>query len=318
MMLRFSAFPWLLLASSQAFSPALRRTPPRVSPLQAADGAPQYDKIDAVLETAEKVAEGTYMLHVKVVPSDDVTLDYQPGHVLALELEDTSDDAVQSEDAKTNGGWMRGPYTVSRSTADSVDIMIRVVGKKSRAFAQADAGTPVRLGGKFKIPILEGIDRENVRKVVLLSTGVGVGPCVGAVEMALQQDASFPPIALFASYRESGDVAYRAHLDDLAQQYPTKFCWTPVITCENGRLSKNEDNMRLVTASMEDFGIADTHYHLIGNAQMVNEWKEGLQQAAVPGERVTVEQYFNHKAAPDEKAIATIASAIASACAVQV
>jgi ferredoxin-NADP reductase len=311
-----SAVPLLLLLSpTEAFSPALQRTPPRVSALRAADGAPQYDKIDAVLEEVEQVADGTYMLHVKV-PSDAVTLEYQPGHVLALEVKDTSNEAVQSEDAQTNGGWMRGPYTVSRSTPDSVDILVRVVGKKSRAFAHADAGTSVRLGGKFKVPILEGVDR-NVQKVVLLSTGVGVGPCVGAIEMALHQEASFPPIALFASYREAGDVAYREHLDDLARQYPTKFAWTPVITSENGRLSKNEDTMLAVAETIEDFGIADTHYHIIGNAQMVNEWKEGLRQAAVPDERVTVEQYFNHKAATDEKATATIASAIASACAVQ-
>ena len=320
MLLRFLALN-VLLASSNAFSPSTtslsfrqQKQSQRVSQLNAADGAPQYDKVDAVLRDAEKVAEGSYMLHVTVPSDANVKLDYQPGHVLALELEDTSGDL--NDDAKNNGGWMRGPYTVSRSTHDSLDVMVRVVGKKSKAFAESTPGTPVRFGGKFKVPILEGINKEEAKKVVLISTGVGVGPCVGAIELALQ-DESFPPVALFASYRETEEVAYREHLDELSQQNPTKFEWKPVVTSQTGRLSKSKDNMSMVTASIKDLSISDTQYHLIGNGQMVNEWKEGLEKAGVPGERVTVEQYFNHKADTDVNVIETIASTIMSSCAVQ-
>lgn len=316
MMLRIIALN-LLLASSSAFLPAANlpfqlKPHQRVAQLQAADGAPQYDKIDAVLQNAEKIADGTYMLHVQV-PSGGVTLDYKPGHVLAFEMEDNSGEL--NDDAKNNGGWMRGPYTVSRSTEESLDVMVRIVGKKSKAFSESEPGTPVRVGGKFKVPILDGINKEEVKKVVLLSTGVGVGPCVGAIELAMQ-DASFPPITLYASYRETGEVAYREHLDEMSQQHPVKFDWKPVITSETGRLS-SEENMEMLTASIEGLGISDTHYHLIGNGQMVSEWKEGLKEAGVPEERVTVEMYFNHKAQPDKKAMDTIASAVTSACAVQ-
>lgn len=301
----------LLLSSSQAFAPSFPQQPRILSQLKAADGAPQYDKIDAVLKEAEKVADGSYMLHVETT-DDNIHLDYQPGHVLALEIKDTSGD--WNDDAKKNGGWMRGPYTVSRATEKSLDVMVRVVGKKSKAFSEAAAGTPVRFGGKFKVPILEGIPKEEVQKVVLVSTGVGIGPCVGAIELAMQ-DESFPPIALVASFRESGDVAYREHLDEIFQLHPTKFEWTPVVTSEMGRISKNEETMNVVTKSI--LGISDTHFHLIGNGQMVNEWKDGLDKAGVPDTRITTESYFNHKAESDKAAIETITTSVAASCTVE-
>ena len=301
----------LLLASSQAFAPSFPQQPRIISQLKAADGAPQYDKIDAILKEAEKVADGSYMLHVETT-DDDMQLDYQPGHVLALEMEDTSGDL--NDDAKKNGGWMRGPYTVSRATDKSLDVMVRVVGKKSKAFSEAAPGTPVRFGGKFKVPILEGVQKEEVQKVVLVSTGVGIGPCVGAIELAMK-DESFPPIALVASFRESEDVAYRKHLDEIAKLNPTKFEWTPVVTSEAGRISKNKETIAVVTMSI--LGLSDTHFHLIGNGQMVNEWKEGLEKAGVPESRVTTESYFNHKAKSDQAAIETIATSVAASCAVE-
>lgn len=311
MMLRpFLAIKLLFLCTSDAFSPSNQLPLQRLAPLRAGGEAPQYDKIDGLLE-AEKVAEGSYMLHVQVT-DEEAKLDYQPGHVLALEMEDTSGDF--NEDAKKNGGWMRGPYTVSRCSENSFDVLVRVVGKKSKAFSEATE-TPVRFGGKFKVPILEGINKEEAQKVVLVSTGVGSGPCVGAIELALQ-DESFPPIALFASYKESSDVVYREHLDKLASENPSKFEWQPIITSESGRLSGSEENLKMVSKATQGLGIADSHYHLIGNGQMVNEWKQGLEEAGVPEERVTVEQYFNHKAETDEATIKRLASTISSGAAV--
>lgn len=316
----------LLLVSSQAFAPSFsRHRSVSISPLQAADGAPQYDKIDAVLKEAEKVAEGSYMLHVEIVSRNDddddeqqlPKLDYQPGHVLALELEDTSGD-LNDDDAKKNGGWMRGPYTVSRATERSLDVMIRVVGKKSTAFAEASPGTAVRFGGKFKVPILEGIAADDVQKVMMISTGVGIGPCVGAIEKATTAtDPPFPPIALVASFREEDEVAYREHLDEISQQHPTNFEWIPVVTSQSGRISQNQETMKVVTNSIQNYCIGDTHYHLIGNGQMVNEWKAGLEKAGVPEHRITTESYFNHKAESDQTAIETIAAAVAASCTVE-
>jgi ferredoxin-NADP reductase len=105
-------------------------------------------------------------------------------------------------------------------------------------------------------------------------------------------------------------------LDSLASQYPTRFQWTPVISSRTGRISANEDTLieylkpKDATNSVTVDAIRSTHYHLIGNGQLVNEWKAGLDQAGVPKERVTVEAYFNTFCDVDQSAIDTIAETV--------
>ena len=245
------------------------------------------------------------MLHID---TGDSTIDYQPGHVLALEIQGDN----SAEDTQNNGGWMRGPYTVSRATENSFDVLMKVVGDKSREFAFAEPGTCVRFGGKFKVPIVEGIQKDNVKRVVLISTGVGVGPCVGAIEKALE-DPSFPPIELHASYRKAEEIVYVDHLNNLKAQYPGRFAWKAIVSSEKGRLSASEENLQGI-ASPEGYQIHDTHYHLIGNGQMVNEFKAGLGKAGVPDENLTVEMYFNHKAPVNDDVADRIAAVISASC----
>jgi ferredoxin-NADP reductase len=306
-----------VVALGSAFVPSTnhQQRKPFVVSLSAEGGPPQYETRGGILRQAALVGEGSIMLHIDVVV-DGVAppLDYQPGHVLALEIENpaaTSADEKTARDTEANGGWMRGPYTVSRGTENSFDVLIKVVGDKSKAFEMAKPGTPVRFGGKFKVPIVEGIS-ANSRRVVLLSTGVGIGPCVGAVEQLLADDNFSSQVDLFASFRNQPDVIYRDHLDSLMAQNSNQFQWKPVITSEMGRISASEDNVRKVLQD-DICSVTETHYHLIGNGQMVNEWKAGLAQAGVPTEKVTMEAYFNHKAESSEDAINIIASTISSA-----
>ncbi|KAL7490997.1 hypothetical protein ACHAWT_000485 [Skeletonema menzelii] len=280
--------------------------------LNAADGPPQYDKFQATLREAEQVGEGSFMLHID---TEDI-VEYEPGHVLALEMEAPKGDDVDkvdsktSEDTKQNGGWMRGPYTVSRSTDKSIDILVKVVGEKSKLFSIASPGTPLQFGGKFKVPILEGIDTDTTKRVVLISTGVGVGPCVGAIEKALEQE-SFPPIDLIASYRTEGEIVYKDHLDKLQTEHVDKFSWKAIITSEQGRMSSTADSLRVLNDTNFNARLEDTHYHLIGNGSMVSDFKAGLQKAGVADDKVTVEMYFNHKAEVDADAVSRIAAAVA-------
>jgi ferredoxin-NADP reductase len=297
------------LIGSRAFAPGFFGNHRGHSKLFAEGGAPQYDKIEAVLKQAEVLSKGSVMLHIDT----DTAIDYQPGNVLALEIEGNLNlsELEENEDAKTNGGFLRGPYTVSRATEKSLDILIKVVGDKSKMFANAEAGTPVKFGGKFKVPIVEGIQKEETKRVVLISTGVGVGPCVGAVEEALKDD-SFPPVELCASYRNADEIVYGTYLDELQAENPGRFSWKAVVSSESGRLSANEKNLQAIV-SPEELGLNDTHYHLIGNGQMVSEFKAGLDKAGIPEDKVTVEMYFNHKAAADDDVIDRIANVIFSA-----
>jgi len=310
--MKLTLFACSLLGVSDAFAPISRFPQGKVAfHLFAASGAPQYDKVDAVLREAEVLAEGSVMLHIDCV-HNETKLEYQPGHVVALEIQpDQEVEEIQNEklvnDMKNNGGWMRGPYTLTRSTDHSIDILIRVVGDKSERMASAPANTPVKFGGKFKVPILEGIDTSTTKRIVLLSTGVGAGPCVGAIEAALQQDndSAFPPIELYASYKNKQDIVYSDHLDELAKEHAEKFQWKPVITSEFGRISASEEGLQNLLLEKP---LQDTHFHLIGNGQMVQEFKAGLAKGGIPNDKITIEMYFNHKATPEQEVIDRIAA----------
>jgi len=288
--------------------------------LYAEGGAPQYDKIDAVLRQAEVVGDGSVMLHIDTTTS----IEYEPGHVLALEIKGNDDDDIDSktaDDMKNNRGWMRGPYTVSRSTEKSLDVLLKVVGDKSKRFASAKPGTALKFGGKFKVPIIEGIaNGENVKRVVLLSTGVGVGPCIGAIEKVLLEGsedfANFPTVELYASYRTEREIVYKDHLDTLQNEHPERFLWKAIVSSESGRISSNEENLNCLFSSAfaRDSSLHDTHYHLIGNGQMVNEFKAGLAKAGVPDDKVTTEMYFNHKAPVNDSVVDRIANAVTAGC----
>lgn len=271
--------------------------------LTVAQNAPQYDKVDGVLTEAEVVARGSVMLHCAGEN------DYKPGHVLALEIEGDDD----------NAEWLRGPYTVSRATPESFDVLIKVVGKKTEKFAAA-SGAPIRFGGKFHVPIVEGIrHEEGVKRVVMISTGTGVGPLVGAVEEALLIPG-FPPIDILACFRSRDEVCFGPHLDALAAAHPGRLKWRAVVSSEaGGRLSGSAANLDHLTAAIAGFkkcgGGIDTHFHLIGNGAMVGEFQAGLAQGGVPEARVTVEMYFNHKAQPDPSAVDAIAKTVIDALA---
>jgi hypothetical protein len=124
--MKFLSFASLLLVSSSPTNAFVTQTshPLLQTRLHAANGAPQYDKIEATLRQAEEVGKGSVMLHIDTQES----VEYEPGHVLALEMEtdDSIDDDKTTKDAKDNGGWLRGPYTVSRSTDKTIDILIKV------------------------------------------------------------------------------------------------------------------------------------------------------------------------------------------------
>ena len=308
-----------LVTSAKTFSSSRRQT----SRLWAEGGPPKYDKRMGRLRQAEAVAEGSVLLHIDDY-DDGPELDYEPGHVLALEIEDIG--------GSDDGEWLRGPYTVTRGTDSSIDILLKVVGKKSKTFANAPPGTPVRFGGKFHVPIVEGIlsaksnsddgpaPANPTKRVVMISSGVGVGPCIGAIEKLITDDdvSSFfdAKVELFASYRTKEEIVAENQLNELQAKYTERFSWTPIITDRMGRLSSKDENIGLVLRQGEEgdatCNISETHYHLIGNGQMVSEWKQGLQKGGVPENRITIESYFNHRSEPNMAAIERIASMVES------
>lgn len=262
----------------------------------AAGGPPAYDKRPATLVSNEEVGRAARVLRLRC--DDDEPLEYEPGHVMAVEMRD-----------ETTGEWSHvGPYTVSRCdrAERTIDVCYRVVGRKTEAFAAADPETSrFRFGGTFKVPIGRGVAREDdvvaVDRVVGLSTGVGVGPLLGFAEKAMDNEPY--RVDLFALFREEEDATLRSDLDALAKRCPDRFSWTPVFS-----ESREREDLAMILAPL--MKCDTTHVHLIGNGSMVNEWTAGLKKAGVGSDRVTTEIYFNHRVEPRTDMVEAIATAM--------
>ena len=261
----------------------------------AENGPPQYDRHPASIMSNVEVGNDAYL--IRVLSEDDEPVDYEPGHVLALEI----------PDPENTDEWLRGPYTVTRSDDVSFDVLYKVVGKKTKTFAAATTGDKLQFGGKFKVPILQGIQNpQELDRVVLISTGVGVGPQIGFIEQALSSDAfAGVQIDLYAGYRNGEDVCCAEELDALAKVNPTKFSWEAIISSEVGRTS---DTYALSKIAGDKN--LKTHYHLIGNGSMVKEFQAGLQKANIPEDCITIEMYFNHSESPRPDIVDKIANSM--------
>lgn len=259
--------------------------------MMAEGGPPQYNKRPATVLSNVEVGRSSYMMRVKA--TDGELLEYQPGNVLAFEIRDSDEE------------WLKGPYTVSRCdpTEGTFDMCYRVVGNKSEIFKSAKIDdTNVQFGGKFKVPILEGVVADEVERFVGVSTGVGIGPLLGFAEQALSNDVNYK-IDLLPHFRMEDDVCFRDTMDDLVKQYPGRFSWTPV-------LSKDRTDGQYLNTFFPRPVTDKTHFHLIGNGSLVNEWKAGLEKAGLASDRVTIEMYFNHKELPRDDVVDAIGEAM--------
>ena len=263
---------------------APRAPPPRMA-------APDIDWQQGTVVSNDEVGRGSRLLRIK----SETSLNYLPGHILGLEIE---------------AG--KGPYTVTRATEDTFDVVYRVLplGRKTPSMAMLAPGAAVGFGGRFGTPIAEGI-REGSERVVLLSTGVGVGPMLGYAEAALAEAAG-PKLELYAGFRDRADVCCGEELDALLGP---RFAWTPCITlpwaCTAAMLAPlkaEPEQGRVSRVAPPKIGATDaTHFHLVGNGAMVKEVKQGLLDGGVAEEAVTTEVYFNGKAEPDAAVVEFVA-----------
>jgi hypothetical protein len=145
--------------------------------------APQYTAQAAVVTASHPVSPNgaSWLLSLRGLESD---VAYQPGHVMAIEVS-----------AGEGAPMLKGPYTVTRSDARTVDVIYRVIVDEPTAAGAAETGDHVeagalrktaafkalkpgdegvRFGGEFKVPILDGVS-DGAAHVVLISSGAGVG-----------------------------------------------------------------------------------------------------------------------------------------------
>jgi len=328
-------------SSTPGFGSSLHLTspPPRRSALGMA--APQYSAQAAAVVSSRPVSPNgaSWLISLRALEHE---IDYQPGHVLAVEV-------TPQGHEKT----LKGPYTVTRSDTDqrTVDVIYRVIVdppasdsadhvesgpmRKTAAFkALREGDENVSFGGKFKVPILEGISKD-AKHVVLVTSGAGVGPCIGFVEQcvaawAAGDEIAAPSVSLFAGYRNVGDIICEDELDDLAARSGGRFSWSACLSSEGdasmqsgsapaghsiiaGRTTTAAPPAILKELASRGAALDQTHFHLVGNGEMVSEWKEALLTgASLAEERVTIEMYFGHTSPAKAGAVAAISEALSA------
>ena len=182
----------------------------------AEGGPPQIDWQDAVVVSNEQLARGTMQIRLRASTPHG----YRAGHILGFEMAHPE-----------SGEGLKGPYTVTRAADESaIDIVYRVIpsGRKTPFMEQLAAGDTVRFGGRFGVPVDEGIAPECDR-VVGIATGAGIGPLVGFAEAALKREDG-PRIELYCGFRELADVAMGSACDQLAADHPARFSWRPIVS----------------------------------------------------------------------------------------
>jgi NAD(P)H-flavin reductase len=228
---------------------------------------------------------------------DESPAAYEPGHVLGLGLD-------------IDGHVMRHAYTVSRGDASTrrFEHLYRVIpeGRLSPKLARLSPGDTVHFHGPFHTPIQEEV-RSAAERIVLMSTGAGIGPIFGYAEKTLQEGET-RPITLYAGFREQSDTCLEGDLTRLAESYPN-FAWHFTLTRPpaswNGLTGRVTE---CVPYLIDREKLKVYHFHLVGNGEMVHLTREALHHAGVPAGQVSIETYFNHYVRPNPQEIERISA----------
>ena len=222
---------------------------------------------------------GTLKLSFEVI--DDGDFDFEPGQFLGIEH-------------KVAGrGYRRSPYCILSppDKEESFELLIRLVphGPLSLYLGSLDPGDVIRFRGPTGRSM---IPKEPDTELILLATGVGVGPFHSLARHLLSQGFE-RPIRLFWGLRLVEDICLVDELDDLALTYD-HFSYQVSLSQPppewpglRGRLTES------LPPLLETLG--RNHFYLCGNGAMIEEMSTVLSDLGVPEQLVYKEAYFNFK-----------------------
>ena len=250
----------------------------------------RYERRAEVLAVRPLTPTGTVRIRFRVI--DGAPFEHRPGQFVGVEY------AVEGV------GYARSPYCIlSPPTEDGTfDLLVRVVadGPISRYLGSCRPGEVIAFRGPTGRSM---VPRDDERDVVLLATGVGVGPFHALATHLL--DAGFGRrIALYWGLRLVEDVCLTDELDALARRHPN-FSYAislsqppPSWSGLRGRLT--ESVPPLLPA------LGGTRFYLCGNGAMTEDMATALSDLGAADEFIHQEHYFNQKHVPDPVTLAAI------------
>lgn len=233
---------------------------------------------------------GTVRLGLRVV--DVEPFGHEPGQFVGVEL---GIDGL---------GYARSPYCILSPPNDDrrFELVVRVVrnGPVSRYLGSCEPGEVIAFRGPTGRSMIPKDDR---RDLVLMATGVGVGPLYSLAAHLLAGGFE-RPITLYWGLRLAEDVFLTDELDELARRHPT-FSYRVTLSRPppgwqglRGRLTESVPPL-LAT-------LGGTRYYLCGNGAMTEEMATALSDLGAAEEHIYQEHYFNQKHMPDPAVLAAI------------
>lgn len=250
----------------------------------------RYDRRARVTDVHVLTTTGTVRLAFEV--ADDRPFSFLPGNFVGIEC------------LMEGLGYRRSPYCIVSVPSDDrrFELIVRVVpdGPVSQYLASVKPGDEVAWRGPKGRTMIPA-DRE--RDLVLVATGVGVGPFVGLASHLLQEGFE-PRIDLFWGLRLREDICLLDELDALTAEHPN---FTYRITLSQPPADWAGLRGR-VTESVPPLipRLGNTQFYLCGNGAMIQELSAALSDLGVSHRSIYEEAYFDAHWAPDPATVADI------------
>ena len=255
----------------------------RAAPERALGKLDKYNRM-AELVAAEPLTEtGTLRLHFRV--KDDGPFGFLPGQFVGIQ-------------AYLGAlGYCRSPYCILSPPCDekTFELLIRIVpeGPLSRYLTSLQPGDVISFRGPTGRTM---IPKEPDTELILLATGVGIGPFLSLLRYTLPRGFD-RPIRLFWGLRLAEDACLIDELEDLASCYPNLTYRLSLSQPPEGWRDLTGRLTETVPPLLETLG--GKHFYLAGNGAMIEEMSAALSDLGVPKQMVYEEHYFNFKHCPD-------------------
>jgi len=252
----------------------------------------RYDHRAEVTAYETLTSTGTVRISFKAFEADRFA--FSPGQFIGIQLE------VPGQ------GWRKTPYCItSPPTSDGTfQLLVRLVPEGPLSIYLGSLAVGDRIA--FRGPLGRSmIPKDPDNELVLLATGVGVGPFLSLVDV-LTEEGYEHPIRLFWGLRLLDDLCLLDVLEGLAARNP-RFSYRVTLsqppsgwTGLCGRVTES------VPPLLRTLG--GTRYYLVGNGAMIEEMAAALSDLGVDRSFIYQEPFFNARQRPSPESLAATRS----------
>jgi NAD(P)H-flavin reductase len=279
-------------------APDIDAVPPRIGSYPVSRLAPErklqrvdrYDRRAEVTAYETLTSTGTVRVSFKVV--DDQPFELHPGYFVGIQAE------------VAGFGRRRSPYCiVSPPNEDrTFQLLVRLVpeGPLSIYLASLEVGNVIAFrgpSGRSMVP------KKADEELILIATGVGVGPFLALVEH-LKTLGFDRPIRLYWGLRLAEDICLVEELESLRQGFEN-FTYQISLSQPSGDWTGLRGRVTETVPQLVDT-LGGKRYYLVGNGAMISEMSTVLSDLGVDIRLIYEEVYFNVKHRPDPEVLKAI------------